>query len=239
MSCSWLKNVKVCVRVLHVGCVTHIHTSLSCCSSAQQIMEGSSFVFLPLLLLFAWMPASGSCKPKLSLLMCFDIWCTDKSDKYPQAKKKQPLSTASYALPYLSFYDHIMCSHMKHVWLRNDEWQSIRYRCAGMWQGQTIQSMLVLKIWIINVRLCSCTLWSITFPLKSLIMKTWLLVFIQHRKYRKYSVNWNCTVSVRAAHTSQCVWNTWVTGGYISTVLMKLIHSLPFISMCQQKASDI
>lgn len=143
-------------------------TSLSCCSSAQQIMEGSYFVLSSLLLLFAWLPASGSCKPKLSLLMCFDIWCTNKSDKYPQAKKKkkkEPLSTASYALLYLSFYDHIMCSHMKHVWLRNDEWHSIRYRCSGMRQGQTIQRRLVLKMWIINVRLRSCTLRSITFPL--------------------------------------------------------------------------
>lgn len=63
------------------------------------------------------------------------------------------LSAASYAARHLSFYNPIMCTHMKHVWLRNDKWHSIGNRCAEMWQGQTTRRWLLLKIWIINVRL--------------------------------------------------------------------------------------
>lgn len=80
----------------------------------QWMMPGRSFSFPSLLLLFAWLPANGSCKPQLSLLMYFAIWCTNKSDKYPQVQKG-PLSTASYAAQHPSFYGHIMCTHVKRV----------------------------------------------------------------------------------------------------------------------------
>lgn len=101
------------------------------------MMPGGSLFFQFQLLLFAWLPASRSCKPQLSLLMYFAIWCTNKSDKYPQLQKG-PLATASYAARHPSFHDHIMCTHMKHVWLRGDELHSIVNGCAEMGQGQTI-----------------------------------------------------------------------------------------------------
>lgn len=116
---------------------THTYTSLSHQPSVRLMMSRISFFFPSPLLLSAWLPATALCKPQLSLLMYFAIWCTNTSDKYPQVQKG-PLSTASYAAQHPSFYEHIMCTHMKHVWRSDDGWCSIGNRCAEMWQGQTI-----------------------------------------------------------------------------------------------------
>lgn len=69
--------------------------------------------------------------------------------------KRGLLSTAFYAAWHPSFYHRIMCSLLKHVWVRNDEWLSIQNRCAEMWQGQTMRSAH-WRIWIFNLGLCSC-----------------------------------------------------------------------------------
>lgn len=55
--------------------------------------------------------------------------------------KRGLLSTAFYAAWHPSFYHRIMCSLMKHVWVRNDEWLSIQNRCAEMRQGQTTRPL--------------------------------------------------------------------------------------------------
>lgn len=123
--------------------LTHVHhspVSLQC----NWWCKAALFFFPSPLLLLAWLPANGWCKPQLSLLMYFAIRRSNKSDKSPRVQKG-PLSTASYAAQHPSFYDHVMCTHMKHVWLRNDGSYSIPNRCAEMWRGQTIQRRLVLK----------------------------------------------------------------------------------------------
>lgn len=155
--------------------------------------------------------------------MYFAIWCTNKSDKYPQVQKGL-LSTASYASQHPSFYDHIMCTHMKHVWLWNDERHSIRNRCAEMWQGQTIRCWLVLKFWIINVGLCSCSISSITCPLGVIDYKN-KIISIGTAMYTRSHLNtqallwlWKESRIVQlnfTVHTQFMCWNNELNIGYI------------------------